>query len=97
VVLSDGVSVWGRVEGSGPPVVLCHGGPGLWDYLDAVATVLRDEFTVHRWDQRGCGRSGVAPVYGLDVAVKDIQELKRGVRTIRGRSSDTLGARSSRF
>jgi proline iminopeptidase len=77
VVLSDGVSVWGRVEGSGLPVVLCHGGPGLWDYLDAVATVLRDEFTVHRWDQRGCGRSGLAPAYGLDVAVGDIQDLKR--------------------
>ena len=77
VVLSDGESVWGSVEGSGPPLVLCHGGPGLWDYLDAVAAMLRGEFTVHRWDQRGCGRSGVAPAYGLDVAVNDVQELRR--------------------
>jgi len=77
VVLSDGVAVWGQIDGSGPPLVLCHGGPGLWDYLDSVAAILRDEFTVHRWDQRGCGRSDVAPVYGLDVAVGDVQELKQ--------------------
>jgi len=56
--------------------VLCHGGPGLWDYLDDAANLLRGEFTVHRWDQRGCGRSGPAPPYGLDVALRDVQELK---------------------
>ena len=77
VGLSDGASVWGRVEGSGPPILLCHGGPGLWDHLDEVAAILREERTVHRWDQRGCGRSGAAPSYGLDVAVGDIQDLKR--------------------
>ncbi len=56
--------------------MLCHGGPGLWDYLGDPATLLRDEFTVHRWDQRGCGRSGPAPPYGLDIALRDVQELK---------------------
>jgi hypothetical protein len=30
---SDGASLWTIVEGDGPAVLLCHGGPGLWDYL----------------------------------------------------------------
>lgn len=79
---SDGASVRGVVEGAGPPVVLCHGGPGLWDYLATLAAGLRERFTVHRWDQRGCGRSGPAPSYGLDVAVREVQDVKRafGVR-----------------
>lgn len=73
---SDGVSLWGVVEGAGPPVVLCHGGPGLWDYFDGFAVDLRSTATVHRWDQRGCGRSGSSSTYGLDVALRDVQELK---------------------
>lgn len=53
----DGALLWTAVEGSGPPVVLCHGGPGMWDYLGSLAGLLSDEFTVYRWDQRACGRS----------------------------------------
>lgn len=74
---SDGATIWGAVEGSGPPILLCHGGPGLWDYLGDAAALLRADFTVHRWDQRGCGRSGPAPVYGFDVALRDVQDLRR--------------------
>lgn len=74
--VSGGASLRGSVEGDGPPLVLCHGGPGLWDYFDSFATGLRDDFTVHRWDQRGCGRSGHAPSYGLDVALQDVQDVK---------------------
>ncbi len=57
VAVSDDAELWTIVEGSGPPVVLCHGGPGLWDYLGDLAALLSDEFTVYRWDQRACGRS----------------------------------------
>lgn len=79
---SDGALLWGTVEGAGPPAVLCHGGPGLWDYFDALALELSDSLTVHRWDQRGCGRSEPSSGYGLDVAVRDVQDVKRafGVR-----------------
>lgn len=77
VEMSDGTSIWSTVDGSGPAVVLCHGGPGLWDYLGDAAILLRGDFTVHRWDQRGCGRSGPAPPYGIDVALHDLQELKQ--------------------
>lgn len=77
VEASDGVSLTAFVEGDGAPVLLCHGGPGLWDYLADLAGALSDRHTVHRWDQRGCGRSEPSPPYGLDVAVQDVQDLKQ--------------------
>ena len=57
VVADDGVRLWAARSGSGDPLVLCHGGPGLWDYFEGVAGMLGDLATVVRWDQRGCGRS----------------------------------------
>ena len=50
---------WGR-EGSGPPVVLCHGTPwssATWEHV--VPTLARDH-TVYRWDMLGYGRSMTA-------------------------------------
>ena len=76
IELPDGARVHTRVEGAGPPVVLAHGGPGLWDHLDGLADLLRPSFRLHRWDQRGCGASDPVPAYGLDVAVADVQALK---------------------
>jgi proline iminopeptidase len=72
---SDGQSLWTVVEGEGPAVLLCHGGPGLWDYLGGLSSRLCDDFRVQRWDQRGCGRSRPAAGYGIERAVQDVQEL----------------------
>lgn len=72
---SDGASLWTVTEGEGPAVLLCHGGPGLWDYLGGLSSLLCDDFRVHRWDQRGCGRSGPAADYGIERAVQDVQDL----------------------
>lgn len=71
----DGASLWTVVEGEGPAVLVCHGGPGLWDYLGGLSSRLHDDCRVYRWDQRGCGRSGPAADYGLDRALQDVQEL----------------------
>jgi proline iminopeptidase len=57
VTADDGVRLWAGRVGLGEPLVLCHGGPGLWDMFEDVAGLLADLATVHRWDQRGCGRS----------------------------------------
>ncbi|WP_405974172.1 alpha/beta fold hydrolase [Streptomyces sp. NBC_00988] len=61
VTADDGVRLWASRSGRGTPgttpLVLCHGGPGLWDMFDDVAGMLNDRATVIRWDQRGCGRS----------------------------------------
>ncbi|MFI5684989.1 alpha/beta fold hydrolase [Streptomyces sp. NPDC051636] len=58
VETDDGVRLWAARTGEGePPLVLCHGGPGLWDMFTDVAATLADVTPVVRWDQRGCGRS----------------------------------------
>ena len=53
----DGVALSVRSRGRGRPLLLCHGGPGLWDNLDDLAALLAELFTVWTYDQRGCGRS----------------------------------------
>lgn len=50
VRLADGAALWTTVSGIGPPVVCCHGGPGLWDYLEPLASLIDDVFTVVRSD-----------------------------------------------
>lgn len=72
----DGCQLWTASAGAGPPIVLCHGGPGLWDYLAPAAEMVEDAFTVHRWDQRGGGRSGVAPPYTMQRFVDDLDAVR---------------------
>lgn len=73
----DGARLWIAVEGSGPPVVMCHGGPGLWDYLGNLAEMLSDEFTVYRWDQRACGRSTAGSASAsTEQTLEDLDQLR---------------------
>lgn len=60
-----------------PAVVLVHGGPGLWDYLEPLASMLDDLTVVHRYDQRGCGRSDRAGPYSVTWSVADLEQLRR--------------------
>ncbi|MFC7242170.1 alpha/beta fold hydrolase [Catellatospora aurea] len=73
----DETPLWTRRTGSGPPLVLCHGGPGLWDYFDAPAALFDDGFTVVRWDQRGCGRSPSPGPYTIEQSVADLHAVVR--------------------
>jgi proline iminopeptidase len=52
-----GAQVWTATSGSGPGLVLAHGGPGMSDDLGALARMVEDLAAVHRYDQRACGRS----------------------------------------
>jgi len=45
--------ITGWRAGSGPPVVILHGGPGLSDYTESLADELVDGYTVFRYQQRG--------------------------------------------
>jgi proline iminopeptidase len=80
VTVSDGarLATWttGRA-GSHPPVVLLHGGPGLWDYLQPLAKMLDDITVVHRYDQRGCGRSDGGGRLSTTRYVADLASLRR--------------------
>ena len=77
VRLRDGAELWTTVSGIGPPVVCLHGGPGLWDYLESLSTLLDDQFTVIRFDQRGCGRSTADDgPFTIEQAVDDLDQVR---------------------
>ncbi|MFE3324655.1 alpha/beta fold hydrolase [Streptomyces sp. NPDC059176] len=73
----DGVRLWAERTGRGEPLVLCHGGPGLWDMFREVAGQLADRAAVYRWDQRGCGRSERRGPYSLARSVADLESVRR--------------------
>jgi proline iminopeptidase len=72
----DGCPLWTDQAGHGPPLVLCHGGPGLWDYLDDVAGLLNDTVCTIRWDQRGCGRSQRRGPYTIGRFLADLDAVR---------------------
>jgi proline iminopeptidase len=72
VVTDDGCRLWTTRTGTGHPLVLCHGGPGFWDTFGDLAGLLGDVAAVHRWDQRGCGRSDRRGPYTVDRALADL-------------------------
>jgi len=69
-----GARLWTRATGEGPPVVLLHGGPGAPDYLEAAAELLPAR--VHRFEQRGCGRSEDAEPNDIDSLLADLDALR---------------------
>ncbi|WP_188192921.1 alpha/beta fold hydrolase [Nonomuraea sp. SYSU D8015] len=77
ITTEDGVELWAARGGRGRPVVFCHGGPGLWDTLEDVAALLSGVATVHRWDQRGCGRSQRRGPYSMARTVADLDAVRR--------------------
>lgn len=74
--------VWWRASGSGPPLVVVHGGPGAGhDYLGNLDQ-LADEYMVVLYDQLGCGRSDpVRDVDHWEVArfVDELEALRVGL------------------
>jgi proline iminopeptidase len=54
---APGGEIVGWVSGSGPPALLLHGGPGMNDYLPALAVELSPVMTVARYQQRGLAPS----------------------------------------
>jgi proline iminopeptidase len=74
--MGDGCTLWTQVTGAGEPLVLCDGGPGLWDYLQPLARLADPRTRVHSHDQRGCGRSGQQGPWTLDQFITDLDALR---------------------
>ena len=72
-----GARLWTVTGGQGVPVVLCHGGPGGHDSLDAVAAMIDDFARVRRFDQRGGGRSTSEGPWTVARLVEDMEALRR--------------------
>ena len=54
---ANGISIYYKLAGKGPVVVLMHELGGTLDSWDEVAPGLSENFTVLRYDQRGSGLS----------------------------------------
>jgi pimeloyl-ACP methyl ester carboxylesterase len=68
----DGPLIAGRRAGSGPPVLLLHGGPGLGlDYLRELADELAEENDVAWYQQRGLEPSAPEGPYTVAIDVGD--------------------------
>jgi proline iminopeptidase len=72
----DGCRLWTADTGRGAPLVLCHGGPGLWDMFGSLADSLAGDVRVVRWDQRGCGRSERRGPYSVARSVADLDAVR---------------------
>lgn len=70
------VRLWTAIQGEGTPMVLCHGGPGGYDYLSPVADMTSDLCQVVRYDQRGSGRSQPVGPYDVSTFVDDLESLR---------------------
>lgn len=78
------------VAGDGPALVLCHGGPGLWDYFDSLRPSLEDLVTLVTYDQRGCGRSSLGGPHSISRYVEDLETIRMSL----GLSSWIVGGHS---
>ena len=77
VMTINNVRIWTEIQGNGIPLVLCHGGPGGYDYLQPIAEMIDDLCKVVRYDQRGSGRSEMKGLYNVDTFVEDLEFLRR--------------------
>jgi len=72
----DGPLIAGRRAGSGPPVLLLHGGPGLgFDYLRDLADELAEENDVAWYQQRGQEPSASERPYTVATDVGDARRV----------------------
>lgn len=75
VISADGTSIAYWREGSGPPLLLVHG--GVCDHLawHFIVPFLVSNFTVYTFDRRGRGDSGDTPPYAVERELDDIAAL----------------------
>jgi pimeloyl-ACP methyl ester carboxylesterase len=76
VTSKDGTTIGYRQMGSGPGLILLHGGISSAQYFMKLGAALSDEFTVYIPDRRGRGLSGpFGDNYGLQREVEDLDAL----------------------
>lgn len=70
--------LWTRRTGTGSiPILLISGGPGAADYMDEVAELLAEHFTIVQFDPRGCGRSiGNSTHYTLADCLQEMERIR---------------------
>ena len=95
VTSRDGTTIGFRQLGSGPGLVLMHGGALASQHYMRLATALADAFTVYVPDRRGRGRSGdFGPDYGIAREDEDLDAVitHTGARCVFGTADGGLFA-----
>jgi pimeloyl-ACP methyl ester carboxylesterase len=90
---ADGTTIGYRHYGSGPGLILVHGGMKAGQHLSPLAAELSDQFRVYVPDRRGRGLSGpYGTGYGMQREVEDLQALTTatGARFLFGHSAGAL-------
>ena len=76
VTSNDGTIIGYRQMGSGPGLIIMHGGISSSQYFMKLAMALSDDFTVYIPDRRGRGLSGpFGDNYSLQREVEDLEAL----------------------
>jgi len=77
-IKTDGATLAVRhFPGSGDPIVLLHGGPGMGDYFGSLPEVLSPPYSVVSYNQRGCGPSSCDGSFDVDKQVDDLDAIRR--------------------
>ena len=72
----NGIKIWHAAFGSGPPVILLHGGLANANYWGDLVRALKPHYRVIVMDSRGHGRSSRdAQPYGYDLMASDVLAL----------------------
>ena len=93
VISKDGTTIGYRQMGSGPGIILLHGGANASQHFMTLGTALADTFTVYIPDRRGRGLSGpFGEDYSMQKEVEDLDAIikKTGVHNLFGLSSGAL-------
>jgi proline iminopeptidase len=76
-IKADGATLAIRhFPGSGDPIVLLHGGPGMGDYFGSFPEVLSPPYSVVSYNQRGCGPSSCDGSFEVEKQVADIDAVR---------------------
>jgi pimeloyl-ACP methyl ester carboxylesterase len=76
-VSGGNIFIW--ESGSGPPVLLLHGDPGLSDYMGPVADELESAFRVVRFQQRGVAPSTESGPFDIERHMADAAAVLEAV------------------
>lgn len=87
VQVAGGV-ISGSRTGSGPPVVMLHGGPGLSDYLGSLDGELASGYTVYRYQQRGLAPSTTSGPFSVETHADDALAV---LQTVAPARADVIG------
>ena len=93
-VSQDGTAIGYWTSGTGPPLLLVHGGFGDHSRWDALRPHLESHVTVHAMDRRGRGASGDGPDYDVAREAEDVAAVVDAIAAGAGTSVDVYGVSS---